>query len=191
MGRPSKPVAVIQAEGKSHRTKAELEEREKAEKSLLTGKPIAERPEVRNNKAAHKEFLRVRKELQKIKKDDALYTAVINRYCLLYAECQEYEALRDRVMKLIETTQENFEKAKYPSAKAKSDATIKFVGAIDKLVRQIAAYDSVLMSKRKMMFDIEKENIMTVSSAMRAIPKTPAEKDENALLKALMDDEED
>ncbi len=190
MSRPAKPASVIKSDKKSHRTKAELETREKFENALKTGKPIAERPEVKSNPVAHKEFLRVKKELQKIDKDDALYTAVINRYCSLYAECREYEELRDKVIKLIDTTQENFEKAKYPSAKSKSDATIKFVGAIDKLVRQIAAYDSVVMSKRKMMFDIEKENVMTVSSALRSIPKTPTDKEENALMKALIDDED-
>ena len=191
MARPAKTVATIKSERKSHRTKAELEAREKSEKALSTGKPIVERPEVKQNEIAHKEFLRVKKELKKIDKDDALYTAVINRYCSLYAECREYEVLRDKVIQLIDTTQENFEKAKYSSTKAKSDATIKFVGAIDKLVRQITAYDSVVMSKRKMMFDIEKENVMTVSCALRSIPKTPAEEKGNALMKALMDDEEE
>ena len=36
MGRGSKPVAVLREEKKSHRTKAELEHREKTEKELLS-----------------------------------------------------------------------------------------------------------------------------------------------------------
>lgn len=190
MSRPPKPAAVIKSEKKSHRTKAELEAREKSEKALKSGKPISERPEVKENAAAHKEFLRVRAEMKKIEKDDALYTAVINRYCQLYAECREYEQLRNDVMTLIAEMRDNFGKIKHSSAKAKSDAMIKFISAIDKLVRQIAAYDSVVMSKRKMMFDIEKENVMTVSSALRSIPKAPNEK-ENELIKALMEDDEE
>ena len=44
-GRPSKPVAVIRKEGKSHRTKAEMNAREKCEAALATGNPIKEKEE--------------------------------------------------------------------------------------------------------------------------------------------------
>ena len=37
MARPSKPASVIKLEGKSHRTKKELRNREQAENSLLSG----------------------------------------------------------------------------------------------------------------------------------------------------------
>ena len=37
MARPSKPYTVIKSEKKSHRTKAELEQRKRGEESLLTG----------------------------------------------------------------------------------------------------------------------------------------------------------
>lgn len=53
-GRPPKPVTLIKLEGKSHRTKAELEAREKAEKQLLTGQKMKAWPEVRENKLAKK-----------------------------------------------------------------------------------------------------------------------------------------
>ena len=72
-GRPSKPVAVIRAEGKSHRTKAELNAREKGEAAFATGIPIKEKEETKKNVVAHKEFLRVTKLLNKIEKCDALY----------------------------------------------------------------------------------------------------------------------
>ena len=61
MGRPSKPAAVIEAEGKSHRTKAELECRKAAEDAVLSHEPLFERAEVRQNKLAHAEFKRVSK----------------------------------------------------------------------------------------------------------------------------------
>ena len=72
-GRPSKPVAVIRKEGKSHRTKAELNAREKGEAAFATGIPIKEKEETKKNVVAHKEFLRVTKLLNKIEKCDALY----------------------------------------------------------------------------------------------------------------------
>lgn len=67
-GRPSKPVAVIRKEGKSHRTKAELNAREKGRSRICYGHP--HKREGRNEKdvVAHKEFLRVTKLLNKIEK---------------------------------------------------------------------------------------------------------------------------
>ena len=43
-------------------------EREQAEKALLTGIPLKERQEVKDNEIAHKEFLRLKKLLEKINK---------------------------------------------------------------------------------------------------------------------------
>ena len=40
MARPSKSVAVLKKEGKSHRTKAELAAREAAEQECLTGRKL-------------------------------------------------------------------------------------------------------------------------------------------------------
>ena len=54
MPTPSKPVNVIRLEGKSHRTKRELAEREKAEEQLLTGKILKERKEVKDSEALEK-----------------------------------------------------------------------------------------------------------------------------------------
>ena len=50
--------------------------------------------------------------------------------------------------------------------------------------RSILDVDKQIQAKRKMLFDIEKENCMTVAATLRAIPKAPASKD-NPLLEAL------
>ena len=55
MARPSKPASVIKLEGKSHRTKKELRNREQAENSLLSGMKLKESEEVKNNPKAHQE----------------------------------------------------------------------------------------------------------------------------------------
>ena len=57
VARPSKPAAVIEAEKKSHRTKAELEQRKQCETELLSNTPLYERDEVKKSKVAHTEFL--------------------------------------------------------------------------------------------------------------------------------------
>ena len=44
------------------------------------------RNEVKKNKIANKEFKRINELLKKIEKNDAIYEAVINRYCLIYIE---------------------------------------------------------------------------------------------------------
>lgn len=174
MARPSKPAAVIQLEGKSHRTKAELRQRRNAEAELLTGKAIAEAHEVKDNAFAHKEFLRIRKLLQSIGKDDDLYSGVINRYCMLAAECREFEEKREKIYKRqIELEERSGEMEFLDYLKMQND-----------LSKMLISYDRQVQAKRKMMFDIEKENIMTIASALRSVPKKPEEK-KNALREAL------
>ena len=80
MPTPPKPFSVLKSEKKSHRTKKELKLREEGEAALATGVAIRERPEVKKNPIAHKEFLRVNKLLKNIGKNDAIYEPVINRY---------------------------------------------------------------------------------------------------------------
>ena len=81
MPTPPKPHIVLLNEGKSHRTKAELEQRKKEEEALVTGEKLKERKETRQSPVAHKEFRRIIKLLEKIQKNDALYEPIINRYC--------------------------------------------------------------------------------------------------------------
>ncbi|MFJ5713126.1 hypothetical protein [Neobacillus sp. NPDC093127] len=85
-GRGSKPVQLIKLEGKSHRTKKELEHREKAEKTLYTGTSFKESPAVKSDPVAHKEFLRLKKLYKNIEYVDGLDEQVINRYCLLVSQ---------------------------------------------------------------------------------------------------------
>lgn len=50
----------------------------------------------------------------------------------------------------------------------------------------IISIDKQLQSKRKMLLDIEKENIMTIASALRSIPKkVDTESNKEKLLRAI------
>lgn len=171
MGRPPKPVSVIEAEGKSHRTKAELEHRKKAEASLMTGIALKEWQEVKDNLIAHKEFMRVVKLLKVIGKNDDLHASVINRYCLLRAETYEFEDKREYFYKkMVELDElEDIDSAERLKIQ---------MGLSSNIIKM----DQQVMNKRKMMFDIEKENLMTIAGALRSIPKNPVddEGDENA-----------
>jgi len=168
-GRPTKPLALI----KGHRTKAEKEVREKAESNLITGFSLKEWPDVKADEIAHKEFLRLKKVLKKIDKDDGLHEGVINRYCLLHSECKSFEILKlncnDELKELIE---------------ARQNKEIEFIDYLDKKEKihgRFMALDKRIMEKRKMMLDIEKENIMTIQSALRSIPKKEQPKQKSGM----------
>lgn len=172
-------------EGKSNKTKAELKQRKQAEEAVLTGVALKERPEVRENPIAHKEFLRVRKLLRTIEKDDDIYGPVINRYCLLQAECIEFEQKKEEHYNLIDKITNDHEKAMNDMAPGDRAAhLLEYTKSIDRLSRNIINLDKQIQTKRRMLFDIEKENIMTIASALRSIPKE-VKQEENPLLKAL------
>lgn len=170
MPTPSKPVALLRMEGKGHRTKAELEQREAAEQALLTGEHMAKWPEVRSNVRASREFDRVSTLLRKIGKDDALHESVVNRYCLLRAECAQFEDKREmfsRGIRQLEKAYREPEPGKEPLEPS------EYFRLLQSMQANLVNLDKQVMAKRKMMLDIEKENIMTIAAALRSIPKTP------------------
>lgn len=177
MGRPSKTVNAVQG----HRTKAELELRKEAEEKLKTGKAITERSRTKEDKNAHREFKRVKALLEKLDKNDDLYSAIINRYCIIQSECLDFEEKIKDINKRL--TQLEID---YNDDKIEADFYYK---TYDNLQKSITSYDRQIMTKRKMLFDIEKENLMTVASGLRSVPKTPTTSDENPLIKALKDDD--
>lgn len=185
MPTPPKPFVVLNNEKKSHRTKAELKQREKEEKALSSGTAFKERKEVKENKVAHAEFLRLNKLFEGIEKNDALYEPVINRYCLLQAECKDLEVRREEFYELIKELRETFrESTKEMGADEKTLLLLDFTREIAKMTAAMINLDKQVQTKRKMLLDIEKENIMTIASALRSIPKKTEEK-KNPLLEVL------
>ena len=177
MSRPSKPFKVIATEKKSHRTKAELQLREKGEEALNSKLKMKERKEVKENKIAHKEFKRIQELLCNIEKDYALYENVINRYALLLSECIEFEEKRERFYKDLRKLESEYD--------TEAEFTMKeYYTLVNNMEKHIIDLDKRIQAKRKMMLDIEKENVMTIASALRSIPKKE-EKDDNPLLKVL------
>lgn len=187
MPTPAKPFKVLTSEKKSHRTKAELKMREEGEKSLSTEIKMKERKETKQNKVAHKEFKRIQKLLENIDKNDAIYEAVINRYCLLQAECCDLEERREEFYKLIFELKEESKKITEDMENNEDVLTYKleYAKEIAKMMSSMLAIDKQIATKRKMLLDIEKENVMTIASALRSIPKKVEEENENPLLKAL------
>lgn len=205
-GRPSKPVGVLENEKRSHRTKAELEQRSAAEKSLLSGKKITERRRVHADTVAHAEYKRVVQLMRAIEKDDALYSEQINRYAELFSEGEFYKDLAARLRGELEglnslsyevtaacrqlvDVSEEFDEC---SAKELCDNVSATLEALDELLkqrgvllRQISDADTKVKQKRDAMLSIERENCMTVSAALRTIPKDIHKDEEDELLKIL------
>lgn len=162
-GRPSKPADIIYLEGVSHRTKAEIQQRRDAESALVTGIHMEMWPEVKSSKLACEEFERVRELLAVIGKDDALQEGVVNRYCLLRAECVDFEKKRETFMRSLAELKREY--------KADKIDTGVYFGLVTDMQKNIVGLDKQIMSKRNMMLAIEKENLMTIASALRSIPK--------------------
>lgn len=185
MPTPPKPFTVLTSEKKSHRTKQELLLRKSGEDALITGKALAERPEVKKDKAAHKEFKRVNELLKFIDKNDAIYEPVINRYCMIQAECRSMVEERETIYNIIQRLDEAFNKEIENTVEEESGKLIRsYSKSYNECVKNLCGIDSAIQQKRKMLLDIEKENVMTIASALRTIPKKQDTK-KNALLEAL------
>lgn len=186
MPTPPKPYAVLTNEKKSHRTKAELEQRKKAEESLVSGVRLKEAPEVRENEEAHKQFRRVKKLMEAIEKGDELYGAVINRYCMISAEIKGLETDRayytDMIREMREDLHEQKDKLGNPVEYIELLADVG--RSLARITASINSIDKIIQQKRKMLLDIEKESVMTIASALRSVPKTE-EKASNPLREAL------
>lgn len=166
MSRPSKPFEVLTSENRSHRTKAELSQRKQGEEALASGTALKEHSEVKKNETAHKEFVRINKLLKKIQKNDALYEPIINRYCMILAELNDFEKRREQFYKdllELEADKDNL---------IDEEFTLPMYYKLRfKFHESILDLESTIQQKRKMLLDIEKENIMTIASALRSIPK--------------------
>ncbi|MEZ3453265.1 MAG: hypothetical protein K1W17_02740 [Oscillospiraceae bacterium] len=173
MPTPSKPTSVIKMEGKSHRTKAELKQREAAESALATGLPFKVRAEVKNNKAAFKEFKRISTLLEIIGKNDALLESVINRYCQITAEILDFEVKKEEFSHGIKQLQEahDADVEAHPCIDDRVLSDMNYFNTLAKMESNLLALDKRIQDKRKMLLDIEKENIMTVAAQLRSIPK--------------------
>lgn len=179
MPTPSKPTVIIKAEGRSHRTKAELAQREKAEAALVTGKKLKMRAEVKSNPVAKKEFKRVSELLELIDKNDALVEGGINRYCSLTAEVSEFEEKREVFSKNIVDLQKAYEEDKaLHSADERVIPALDYFKTLAQMEGAVISLDKQIMAKRKMLLDIEKENIMTIAAQLRSVPKKIDDEDE-------------
>lgn len=178
MPTPSKPFEVLKGENKSHKTKAELQQRKEAEESMLTGEPMKAWASL--SREAKKEFKRLKGLFSKISKDDAVYENVINRYCELKAECIEFKKEQGEFLRAGDDLEKEY-REKETDLKASTYYKLRA-----KIQDNVLSMDRQIQAKRKMMLDIEKENIMTIAAALRTVPKKVEKKEGQSGIAAFM-----
>lgn len=161
MPTPRKPVKMMS----KHLDKETKQLREEAEENLLSGERWREYPEVKNNATAHRFFKRIAELYSRIEKDDALTEPIINRYCMIQAECYDFEHKREVFSDNLDTLISNDEM---------EDETKFSIEA--KMQQSILNVDKQLMAKRNMLLNIEKETLMTLKAQLSSIPKKKEEK---------------
>ena len=166
MARPSKPTELIVLEGRGHRTKAELEHRKKAEKSLYTGQTFRASEEVRQNEVAHREFKRLKSLYSKIQYVDGLDEQIINRYCL---ELANLNNINERIEKLdneLDTVDDSKERIK--------------------IYELMARLDSATLKSKELLLKYEDRLFLNPTSRMKAIPKTPPKEEKKEGMSAFL-----
>lgn len=167
-GRPSKPIELIKMQNKtSKRTKAQIELREKKEKESKSGTSWKESDLVKGDPIAHKEFTRLNDLFKKINHNDDINSNVINTHCLLVSECEKLQVMMYAQMKAFDNFNER--------VKVKELTFAEEISLKNDLSKSIIDTDKILMTKRKMLLDIAKENLLTIQSVLRSIPKKPIE----------------
>lgn len=165
-GRPSMPMALILSEKKGHYTKAEIETRSNAEKTLYTGVKFREQQQVKDCPAAHAEFLRLKRLYSKIPYVDALDEQIINRYCLEIATIYDLQSRKERLMKDLEMAE-------------KVEERIPLYDMIDKT---LASMDRC----KARLFKYEDRLYLNPAGRMRAIPKKPEKKEDQGGVAAFL-----
>src|SRR5574344_548555 len=156
MPTPRKPIELMT----KHLDKETKKTRAFAEEELLTGESWREYPEVRNNAIAHKFFKRLTDLYSRIDKNDAMTEPIINRYCVIQAECYDFEKKREMFQGNLESLIDNNE----------LDAQTKYKLEAD-MQKSIIGVDNALMAKRRMLLDIEREMLLTLKAQLASIPK--------------------
>lgn len=178
MGRPSKPAELLKSEGKSHRTKQELAFRKQQEEATLTGKKLEEPRAVKDLKIAHATFLKTRRLLDAINKNDELYSAATCRYCTNTQKLADAE----ESIQVLKTELEELRESR--SSYVENKAIPDYYRMLTKLEDTITRKEQLAAGIRKELTDFEKENCMTIASSLRSIAKQP-EKKANPLMEAL------
>jgi phage terminase small subunit len=166
MSRPSKPTELLLLEGKSHRTKAELEYREQGERALQVERELQESAQVKADKVAHAEFLRLKRLYSTIEIVSALDQQAINRYCL---ELSNVARLQDALSQMS------------GDLAAADDAEAR-----ERLYGQMNRTSAAIHKGVELLLKYEDRLFLNPAARIRAVPKTPPKEEKPAGIAAFM-----
>ena len=167
MPTPSKPTELLLLEGKSHRTKAEISFRKAAEKKLQTTPLFFESPQVKKDRIAHLEFLRLRRLYSKIEFVDALDQQVINRYCLEVSNTHKLQEMMARLDGELD----------------KED--LEFVDRM-KVYDLIHKANVAVAKNKELLLKYEDRLFLNPAARIRSVPKTPPKEEKPAGMAAFL-----
>lgn len=174
-GRPPKQLTLV----KGHLTNAQKDARDKAEKALVTSYVMKPWAKTKQNETAMKQFKKIKKAFAKIGQDDICFESVLNRYCIIFAECDETEKTREAILAGMRDMLANKDEIV-----ARSDVATFYTNLVE-MAGKANDCDRTLAKKREMMLSIERENIMTVNAKLRAVPKKATEEEPDEMTKLL------
>jgi len=133
------------------------------------------------HRTASAEFNRIKQLLGKIGKDDDLYSRSVNTHCILVEECEQIQDIRDQFIASKRELREAYRKGECGDPEDAGIGASEYYRLLAKLSDNIINCDKQLMAKRKMILDIDRENILTAQSALRSIPKKPQKKEKTGM----------
>lgn len=165
MGRNAQPIDILQANGKKHLTKAEIEQRKKNE--IKFGTDNLKCPNfVKNNVVAYKKW----KEILKIYKDVDFVSSgdigLLARYCMSFSE---YEDMLEARRKLNDV---EIDWSKYENIVPED-----FAESINRLLKlgPLLQIDTAINKKMDMLIKMEDRLFLNPLSKVKNVPKAPKE----------------
>jgi phage terminase small subunit len=162
-GRPSKPVDLIVLEGKSHRTKEELNARRAAEAEMRVEGELKASKAVRASSIALAEFKRLKALYEGIAFVGALDQAILNRYCLALAMLEDLRGTARQMQDHLDALSEEGNELDAQTLCALYRSIASVIGKIQAQEKQLRAYEDRLL--------------LTPAGRIRAVPKKPPEKE--------------
>ena len=172
-GRAPKHLKLITG----HRTKREIAMREEGEAALKSSEPFEMWSRTKSKAKSKAHFEKIRKAFENIGEGDVMYEAVLNRYCIIIAECDDLESRIVALKKTIQRLEATWEKMSTQEEPETKDF-LAYVKSLAALNKELNGMDAALGAKRNALLQIEKENIMTVLAKLRAVPKEPKKSEE-------------
>lgn len=182
MGRNAKPVSILQAEGKKHLTKAEIEKRKKSE--IKVGSSVLKCPAfVKKNVVAYKkwqEVLEVYKDVDFVSSGDI---GLLARYCMSFSEYENLLECRDTINKIDSFLAEEIIEAEEVLSEKLSDRQITrlfrkmdFLISVDGLM----AIETSINKKMDMLIKMEDRLFLNPLAKIKNIPKETKEEEQQS-----------